>query len=188
MFPPTFLYTQSWEDPEPDMQVFKLTQQDTVLTLTSGGCNTLNLLIHGAGHVRCLPLPRPSAPLLCIDHTACQACRARGPPGPSASHRPQISAAAPAHPPRPPPAGRLGGLQPRPERPAGAQGGRGPPAGLRGLLADVRRGWAARLWPASCFACGLLLVPALSAAGPRMRGGLAPRGCSLSLLGRAGRC
>jgi betaine lipid synthase len=24
---------------------------DTVLTLTSGGCNALNLLLHGAGHV-----------------------------------------------------------------------------------------------------------------------------------------
>lgn len=26
MFPPTFLYTQSWEDPEPDMKVIKLLQ------------------------------------------------------------------------------------------------------------------------------------------------------------------
>jgi hypothetical protein len=52
LFPPTFLYTQSWEDPVPDMEVFKLSSKDTVLTLTSGGCNALNLLIHGAGHVR----------------------------------------------------------------------------------------------------------------------------------------
>jgi betaine lipid synthase len=53
MFPPTFLYTQSWEDPEPDMRVFApMGPQDTVLTLTSGGCNALNLLINGAGHVR----------------------------------------------------------------------------------------------------------------------------------------
>ena len=100
MFPPTFLYTMSWEDPRPDMevrthcslhsagpfcerlesekefedltlnrndmadhgmlarssqcaglQVLKINNDDTVLTLTSGGCNSLNLLLHGAGHV-----------------------------------------------------------------------------------------------------------------------------------------
>jgi betaine lipid synthase len=93
MFPPTFLYTMSWEDPRPDMevhphrpsprtqchqlirlirsracvqglciwstselswcapQVLKINSKDTVLTLTSGGCNSLNLLLHGAGQV-----------------------------------------------------------------------------------------------------------------------------------------
>ena len=33
-------------------QVLKVDKSDTVLTLTSGGCNALNLLLHGAGHVR----------------------------------------------------------------------------------------------------------------------------------------
>lgn len=33
------------------MQVLKIKKDDTVLTLTSGGCNSLNLLLHGAGHV-----------------------------------------------------------------------------------------------------------------------------------------
>ena len=51
LFPPTFLYTQSWEDPEPDMRVMRINGDDTVLTLTSGGCNALNLLLHGAGRV-----------------------------------------------------------------------------------------------------------------------------------------
>ncbi|KAF6256794.1 hypothetical protein COO60DRAFT_1656840 [Scenedesmus sp. NREL 46B-D3] len=51
LFPPTFLYTQSWEDPEPDMKVMRICPDDTVLTLTSGGCNAMNLLLHGAGHV-----------------------------------------------------------------------------------------------------------------------------------------
>ncbi|KAG2493304.1 hypothetical protein HYH03_008440 [Edaphochlamys debaryana] len=51
LFPPTFLYTQSWEDPEPDMEVMEINPNDTVLTLTSGGCNALNLLVQGAGHV-----------------------------------------------------------------------------------------------------------------------------------------
>jgi len=33
------------------VQVLKVDSKDTVLTLTSGGCNSLNLLLHGAGHV-----------------------------------------------------------------------------------------------------------------------------------------
>lgn len=33
------------------MQVLKINKRDTVLTLSSGGCNSLNLLLHGAGHV-----------------------------------------------------------------------------------------------------------------------------------------
>ena len=35
----------------PCLQVLKINEKDTVLTLTSGGCNSLNLLLHGAGHV-----------------------------------------------------------------------------------------------------------------------------------------
>ena len=44
LFPPTFLYSQSWEDPAPDMKVFNLCDKDVCLTLTSGGCNSLNLV------------------------------------------------------------------------------------------------------------------------------------------------
>ena len=33
------------------MQVLKICKDDTVLTLTSGGCNALNLVLHGAGRV-----------------------------------------------------------------------------------------------------------------------------------------
>ena len=33
------------------MQVLKINRRDEVLTLSSGGCNSLNLLLHGAGHV-----------------------------------------------------------------------------------------------------------------------------------------
>ncbi|KAK9817757.1 hypothetical protein WJX72_001701 [[Myrmecia] bisecta] len=51
LFPPTFLYTMSWEDPRPDIEVLKINSHDTVLTLTSGGCNALNLCLHGAGLV-----------------------------------------------------------------------------------------------------------------------------------------
>ena len=44
LFPPTFLYSQSWEDPAPDMKVMNITDKDVCLTLTSGGCNSLNLV------------------------------------------------------------------------------------------------------------------------------------------------
>lgn len=33
------------------LQVLKINKRDEVLTLSSGGCNSLNLLLHGAGHV-----------------------------------------------------------------------------------------------------------------------------------------
>ncbi len=42
------------------LQVLKPESTDTVLTLTSGGCNALNLLLHGAGHVRTLSAPQSS--------------------------------------------------------------------------------------------------------------------------------
>jgi betaine lipid synthase len=35
----------------PPAQVLKINSADTALTLTSGGCNSLNLLLHGAGQV-----------------------------------------------------------------------------------------------------------------------------------------
>ncbi|KAH7444902.1 hypothetical protein KP509_02G097000 [Ceratopteris richardii] len=50
-FPPTFLYSLSWEDPRVDEGVLQITPQDTVLTLTSGGCNALDLVHQGAGLV-----------------------------------------------------------------------------------------------------------------------------------------
>lgn len=46
-FPPTFLYTQSWEDPRVDAPYIQLGPSDTVLTLTSGGCNSIDKCLHG---------------------------------------------------------------------------------------------------------------------------------------------
>lgn len=34
--------------------MLEVDKKDTILTLTSGGCNALNLLLQGAGHVSCL--------------------------------------------------------------------------------------------------------------------------------------
>ncbi|CAM6035693.1 unnamed protein product [Sphagnum compactum] len=50
-FPPTFLYSLSWEDPREDDKVLDINGDDTVLTLTSGGCNALDLVYQGAGQV-----------------------------------------------------------------------------------------------------------------------------------------
>ena len=47
-FPPTFIYSLSWEDPRTDVPVLKVGKGDVVLTLTSGGCNTLELASQGA--------------------------------------------------------------------------------------------------------------------------------------------
>ncbi|KAH9565685.1 hypothetical protein CY35_04G089900 [Sphagnum magellanicum] len=50
-FPPTFLYSLSWEDPREDDKVLHINGDDTVLTLTSGGCNALDLVYQGAHQV-----------------------------------------------------------------------------------------------------------------------------------------
>lgn len=51
-FPPSFLYTQSWEDPRTDEPHLQVGPGDVCLTLTSGGCNSLHLCIAGARKVR----------------------------------------------------------------------------------------------------------------------------------------
>lgn len=53
LFPPTFLYNSSWEDPEKDMAALHVGPGDACLTLTSGGCNALNLCLQ----VSALPGP-----------------------------------------------------------------------------------------------------------------------------------
>lgn len=45
---------------------------DTVLTLTSGGCNGLNLLLHGAGHVVSVDCNPAQSSLLELKATAIQ--------------------------------------------------------------------------------------------------------------------
>eukprot|EP00270_Netrium_digitus_P017940 TRINITY_DN6727_c0_g1_i1.p1 TRINITY_DN6727_c0_g1~~TRINITY_DN6727_c0_g1_i1.p1 ORF type:complete len:684 (+),score=143.97 TRINITY_DN6727_c0_g1_i1:121-2172(+) len=50
-FPPTFLYSLSWEDPREDDKVLAIEPSDVVLTLTAGGCNSLDLVLQGAGKV-----------------------------------------------------------------------------------------------------------------------------------------
>lgn len=59
--------------------MLKINNDDTVLTLTSGGCNSLNLLLHGAGHlvsVDCNPaqsalLELKATGIRCAMHVSC---------------------------------------------------------------------------------------------------------------------
>lgn len=46
-FPATFIYSMTWEDPEEDRKYFKIGPKDVVLSLTSGGCNLLDMLLDG---------------------------------------------------------------------------------------------------------------------------------------------
>ena len=41
-----FVYNQIWEDPRVDAEALQLSPEDRVLTISSGGCNVLNYLIH----------------------------------------------------------------------------------------------------------------------------------------------
>ena len=40
------IYTANWEDPESDRMALRIRPGDTLMTVTSGGCNTLGFLIH----------------------------------------------------------------------------------------------------------------------------------------------
>ena len=40
------IFTMNWEDPESDYQALKITPGDRMMTITSGGCNTLSFLLY----------------------------------------------------------------------------------------------------------------------------------------------
>lgn len=71
-FPPTFLYHQSWEDPAVDENVLELKSTDDCLTLTSGGCNTLNLLLNNVNHVTSVDVNPAQSALLELKTIALQ--------------------------------------------------------------------------------------------------------------------
>ena len=41
-----FVYNQIWEDPRVDAEALQLGPESSLLTISSGGCNVLNYLIH----------------------------------------------------------------------------------------------------------------------------------------------
>ncbi len=50
------LYAQCWEDPELDRTAFRLGEDDTVFTITSGGCNSLAFLVDRPAGVAAIDL------------------------------------------------------------------------------------------------------------------------------------
>jgi S-adenosylmethionine-diacylglycerol 3-amino-3-carboxypropyl transferase len=46
-----FVYNQIWEDPRVDLAALELTPESRILTISSGGCNVLNYLIHGPAQI-----------------------------------------------------------------------------------------------------------------------------------------
>lgn len=42
----TLIFTLNWEDPESDVKAIDMKEGQTLMTITSGGCNTLNFLLH----------------------------------------------------------------------------------------------------------------------------------------------
>ncbi|MFO0924696.1 MAG: BtaA family protein [Pirellulales bacterium] len=56
------VYNTCWEDPRLDRQALELTDQDRVLVITSAGCNALDYVLGGAGHVHAVDMnPRQNA-------------------------------------------------------------------------------------------------------------------------------
>jgi len=67
----SIIYNVSWEDPRIDCELLDLHSDDTILMLTSGGCNVLDMILEGAKRVVAADLnPRQNALLelkkLCI--------------------------------------------------------------------------------------------------------------------------
>lgn len=58
----TIIYNVSWEDPRIDCELLDLTDNDTILMLTSGGCNVLDMALEGTKKVVAADLnPRQNA-------------------------------------------------------------------------------------------------------------------------------
>ncbi len=56
------VYNTCWEDPRLDRKALELTEKDRVLVITSAGCNALDYVLAGAGHVHAVDMnPRQNA-------------------------------------------------------------------------------------------------------------------------------
>jgi S-adenosylmethionine-diacylglycerol 3-amino-3-carboxypropyl transferase len=54
----SFVYNQIWEDPRVDVEAMRLTPESRILTISSGGCNVLNYLIHRPALIHAVDLNR----------------------------------------------------------------------------------------------------------------------------------
>jgi len=50
------IFTMNWEDPESDFKALKITQGDRMMTITSGGCNTLSFLLYNPSIIYALDI------------------------------------------------------------------------------------------------------------------------------------
>jgi S-adenosylmethionine-diacylglycerol 3-amino-3-carboxypropyl transferase len=60
----SFVYNQIWEDPRVDLKALALQPDSRMLTISSGGCNVLNYLIHKPEHIQAVDLNRSHLCLL----------------------------------------------------------------------------------------------------------------------------
>jgi S-adenosylmethionine-diacylglycerol 3-amino-3-carboxypropyl transferase len=51
-----FVYNQIWEDPDIDAEALQLDSDSRILTISSGGCNVLNYLVHGVASIDAVDL------------------------------------------------------------------------------------------------------------------------------------
>ena len=65
-----FVYNQIWEDPRVDIEALQIDGDSRILTISSGGCNALNYLIHGPQAVTAVDLNRHHIYLLNLKHAA----------------------------------------------------------------------------------------------------------------------
>lgn len=60
------LFGMSWEDPESDRAALQIRPGETLLTISSGGCNTLSLLLDDPGHVYAIDINASQSHLLSL--------------------------------------------------------------------------------------------------------------------------
>lgn len=65
-----FIYNQIWEDPRVDIQALEISADSRILTISSGGCNALNYLLHSPASVTAVDLNEHHVRLLELKTTA----------------------------------------------------------------------------------------------------------------------
>jgi S-adenosylmethionine-diacylglycerol 3-amino-3-carboxypropyl transferase len=66
------LFGMSWEDPESDRRALRLRSTDSLLTIGSGGCNTLTLLLNDPAHIWAVDINPSQSYLLELKRAAVQ--------------------------------------------------------------------------------------------------------------------
>ena len=64
------IFTHNWEDPDADNKALQIRAGDTIMTITSGGCNTLGFLLHDPKKIYSVDINHAQAHLLELKMTA----------------------------------------------------------------------------------------------------------------------